>query len=358
MISKKRAQVKLTEVFFLFTCGVAIGVTLNFATKWNENERSTHHDAFAPVHINHKTATDDFIRLFNCSLEQREILSSKEIFAKVKVLCIVLTTEPYHQVRAIHVKNTWARRCNKLIFASNVTDAELGSVALQENDDYGHVWGKTKHAMIYAYENFRNDYDWLFKADDNTYALLDNMRYMLAAYSPDDPVYFGKKFKYNKELGHFSGGAGYVMSKKALKKFVTEALPDPLKCRPTDEGAEDWELGICMHNVGVYPGDARDRFKHETFFPFQPGAHLFPLDIDWYWKRQYYPDDEGLDCCSNLTISFHYVPPDEMYLMDYLAYNLQAYGVRHRYEPMPEKTNFTAVVKALLAEISDSNILN
>lgn len=91
------------------------------------------------------------------------------------------------------------------------------------------------------------------------------MRYMPTAYSPNDPIYFHKKIK--EPIGHFHGGAGYVMSKEALKRFVTEALPDEEKCRQEDDGQEDDQLGTCMLNVGVYPRDARDR--EELFFHLQ-----------------------------------------------------------------------------------------
>lgn len=42
---------------------------------------------------------------------------------EVKVLCWVMTTGKNHQSKAVHVKNTWGRRCNKLLFISNVKGA-------------------------------------------------------------------------------------------------------------------------------------------------------------------------------------------------------------------------------------------
>lgn len=71
----------------------------------------------------------------------------------------------------------------------------------------------------------------------------------------------------------------------------------------------------------------------------------------------YYATDEGLDCCSNSTISFHYIKPDMMYLLEYLIFDAQAYGVRHVYDSLPEKKNFKAVVQTLLAEINETNVL-
>ena len=37
---------------------------------------------------------------------------------------------------------------------------------------------------------------------------------------------------------------------------------------------------------------------------------------------------QGPDCCSQLTISFHYVPPQTLYTLDMLLYHIDVYG-RH-----------------------------
>ena len=37
----------------------------------------------------------------------------------------------------------------------------------------------------------------------------------------EEPVYFGCKFKPFTKQGYMSGGAGYILSKEALKKFVS-----------------------------------------------------------------------------------------------------------------------------------------
>ena len=55
--------------------------------------------------------------------------------------------------------------------------------------------------------------------------VIENLKQMLQSYNPNMPWYFGCKLKPIEGLqhGYMSGGAGYVLSKKALKRFVTKA---------------------------------------------------------------------------------------------------------------------------------------
>jgi glycoprotein-N-acetylgalactosamine 3-beta-galactosyltransferase len=75
------------------------------------------------------------------------------------------------------------------------------------------------------------------------YAIVENLRYMLSAYNTSDPVYFGCRFKPYVKQGYMSGGAGYVLSREALKRFIEQALPSKTKCRQDHGGAEDVEIG-------------------------------------------------------------------------------------------------------------------
>ena len=75
-------------------------------------------------------------------------------------------------------------------------------------------------------------------------------------------------------------------------KRLVGGLSDPNKCRADAGGAEDLEMGKCLLNVDVHPGDSRDELERERFHPFVPEHHLIPdiLPKDmWYWSYSYYP---------------------------------------------------------------------
>ena len=81
---------------------------------------------------------------------------ANELAKKVRVLCWVMTSPDNFDKKAIHVKATWGKRCNILLFMSSESDKNLPAIKLEGlHEGRDNLWGKTKLAFQYVYENYR-----------------------------------------------------------------------------------------------------------------------------------------------------------------------------------------------------------
>nr|AEE62362.1 unknown [Dendroctonus ponderosae] len=313
----------------IFLAGLIVGLTLGLLILFikTDNSRSNYfknmqdYNSYFSVGRGHSEA-DTHHAMINTTL-------ADELFSKVKVLCWIMTSPSNHLQRAVHVKATWGKRCNKIIFMSSAEEPLLPTVVLPVTENRENLWGKAKEALKYLYRNYYHEYDWFFKADDDTYAVMENLRYLLYYKNSSQPVYYGCKLKVpDHNFNYMSGGAGYVLSKAALQKFVIEALPDML-CRQQNNGLEDVEIGKCLQAVGVNLGNSLDNEYRHRFTPVFVNEMLVPgvlNDVDWYMKMMYNPNKFGLQCCSDNLITTHYVKPHQMYLLEYLIYHVTPFG--------------------------------
>ncbi|XP_075161519.1 glycoprotein-N-acetylgalactosamine 3-beta-galactosyltransferase 1-like [Haematobia irritans] len=271
--------------------------------------------------------------------------TAEYLYNNTRVLCWITTHPTNHMNKAIHIRHTWGRRCNKLLFISTEEDDRLPTVQIPVKEGGDHLWTKTRLTLKYIYDHYLDDADWFLKAEDDTYVIMENLRMMLYQYSPNLPIYFGCKLRRHIEPDYVVGGSGVVLSKTALIKFMTEAYNNSEICDiiQTDQ---DRDLSKCLDNIGVIAGDSRDEKGLERFVPMQPFYVIPTFKMEWYPIEIYHRPNENVSCCSPNAVSFHYFDPRAFYIYDYLIYHLRPFGV------------FENVLSNLPLKFNDDDILS
>ena len=114
----------------------------------------------------------------------------------VRILIMVMTTPKNLQIgKAKAVRDTWGKRADKVLYMSAENDEEFPTIKIDVPDGRDYLVAKTRLSFRYAYEHYFNDFDWFMKADDDTYVIVENLKYFLSAQNSSDPIYFGHLFK-------------------------------------------------------------------------------------------------------------------------------------------------------------------
>lgn len=150
------------QEFLGFLIGFAVSTLfmLNIASNYSSKYTSK------SLKLNQKIEEKD--NVINNSNKKYENELAGQLYNDVRVLCWVFTHPSNHKIKVPHVKNTWGKKCNKLLFMSIEEDpTNPDVVAIPVPEGRAHLWNKTRLAMKYVYDNHFNDADWFMRADDD-----------------------------------------------------------------------------------------------------------------------------------------------------------------------------------------------
>lgn len=176
------------------------------------------------------------------------------------------------------VNKTWASRCDKHFYVICSKMERHDFLNIDVPDDRNHLIHKIQAAYRLVYEKYIDDFDYVLKADDDTYIVVENLKYLLWHYNANEPGYLGYHFNKFVDSGYMSGGAGYVISNRGFRSLVERGYNGglcPIEKRSEDpENSEDVETGRCLEASGVPVWSSLDVEGRQTFHPYTLERHL------------------------------------------------------------------------------------
>ena len=84
--------------------------------------------------------------------------------------------------------------------------------------EYNKLWQRTQLALKHIWTHHGGHaFDFVLKADDDSYIFVDHLRSLLDRFRPDERLYLGHALRLEGGGTWMSGGAGYVVSGGAFR---------------------------------------------------------------------------------------------------------------------------------------------
>lgn len=227
----------------------------------------------------------------------RDVLLEIKVTRHPTVFCMILTTpKSFEKLRAQTTLSVWAHKCDNFKFISLTTDVikktqnqselnDINYLIMHPNDliedKYSKLTKKVFSAIKQIYAQFGN-YDWYLKTDDDTFIEMYNLRKFVQDKDPNSLVTYGYDFKVIVDKGYHSGGAGYLMSKKAFKRLGWTLNFKPDLCKKS--GIEDVDVAKCLRKLDVFPNKSIDEYGRERFIPLNLPGFYFGQIPGWLKK--------------------------------------------------------------------------
>lgn len=257
------------------------------------------------------------------------------LYERVPVLCLVHARSE-QQTRS--VLNTWSRRCNHVVFFGSLLDPYVPIEQVPRSASDAQVACTVFRRVL---KKYGGTFSWLLLVDDETFAVVENLRFYVASLNASEVYYLGHPVRDTAGAFYNTLQAGIALSEGAVRALrVDPACAAGAGGRATS-GQLDRHIGQLLRPRSVPPVDSRDPLRRGRFNPFNAEKMLVPGSIpytDPYWRSSLFLSPQGGRCCSRRAITFHGTNPVEMYLYEYLVYGLHTHPGGTSYAVPPTRS--------------------
>ncbi|XP_044635999.2 C1GALT1-specific chaperone 1-like [Equus asinus] len=230
-----------------------------------------------------------------------------ELSKSFRVYCIILVKHKDVSLWTA-VKETWTKHCDKAEFFSSENVKVFKSINMETKD----MWLMMRKAYKYAFDKYRNRYNWFFIARPTTFAIIENLKYFLLKKDPLQPFYLGHTVT-SGDLEYVSVEGGIVLSMESMKR-LNHLLSSPEKC--PDQGgmiwkiSEDKQLAVRLKYAGVFAENAEDSKGKDVLNTKSGGLSIKEAMTN-------HPNLVVEGCCSDMAVTFNGLTPNQMHVMMY-----------------------------------------
>lgn len=145
--------------------------------------------------------------------EKKLLTEAEYLYNKVKILCVILV----HNVRnADAARNTWTKGCNGVEYVNIDTKIKKKIIPIKRTKENS-SWVLLCKSLL----NVTIDYNWILVVNDDTFALLENLRLLVAGLDSTKGYYLGHAVTFWATTYNM-GQAGYVLSRGSLSAIKTK----------------------------------------------------------------------------------------------------------------------------------------
>jgi glycoprotein-N-acetylgalactosamine 3-beta-galactosyltransferase len=233
-----------------------------------------------------------------------------------QLVCIILTTEESFPIRGLTVWNTFAKKCDKTLFACNCSNFMINNnyshipfLQLDVTENYNRMDAKVMVTLNAAFKKYNQRNYWYLLIDEDTYVFVDNAKLFIGTLDSSAPLTYGYNYKITVAQGYHSGGGGILFTYQSMKRIVN-SIQKGLCNDSVIFG--DILIGLCSERSNVTMGNSLDELGRERFHALSLHNHYLENDT---FSLEFYSSNLakfGKECCSLQSISFHYTSPEEM----------------------------------------------